>query len=78
LPIHLTALDVDDDASVRDGFLKAVEQHGPIDVQFGIGDMEVRRLEPAMDTMPSLAELPNAFRVAFFGGLDYAIIGKKI
>ncbi|MFZ1145975.1 MAG: class I SAM-dependent methyltransferase [Bryobacteraceae bacterium] len=46
--------------------------------EFGIGDMEVRRLEPAMDTMPSLAELPNAFRVAFFGGLDYAIIGKKI
>ncbi len=46
--------------------------------EFGIGDMEVRRLEQAVDTMPSLAELPNAFREAFFGGLDYAIIGKKI
>jgi hypothetical protein len=28
--------------------------------------------------MPSLAELPNTFREAFFGGLDYAIIGKKV
>jgi O-antigen chain-terminating methyltransferase len=46
--------------------------------EFGIGDIEVRRLEQAVDTMPSLAELPDAFRQAFFGGLDYAIIGKKI
>ena len=46
--------------------------------EFGIGDLQVRRLEQAIDTMPSLAELPNAFREAFFGGLDYAIIGKKV
>ena len=26
----------------------------------------------------SLASLPEAFRDAFFGGLDYAIIGKKL
>jgi NAD(P)-dependent dehydrogenase (short-subunit alcohol dehydrogenase family) len=32
LPIHLIALDVDDDASVRDGFAKVVAEHGPIDV----------------------------------------------
>lgn len=32
LPIHLVALDVDDDTSVRDGFAKVVAEHGPIDV----------------------------------------------
>ena len=46
--------------------------------EFGIGDLQVRRLEPAVDSMPSLADLPNEFRQAFFGGLDYAIIGKKV
>jgi len=44
----------------------------------GIGDLKVRRLEPAVDSMASLAELPKAFREAFFGGLDYAVIGKKV
>jgi O-antigen chain-terminating methyltransferase len=46
--------------------------------EFGIGDLQVRHLEPAIDSMPSLAELPDAFRQAFFGGLDYAIIGRKV
>jgi len=46
--------------------------------EFGIADLQVRRLEPAVDSMPSLAELPNEFRHAFFGGLDYAIIGRKV
>lgn len=32
LPIHPIALDVDDDISVREGFAKAVAEHGPIDV----------------------------------------------
>ena len=32
LPITLTALDVDDDASVRDAFAKVVALHGPIDI----------------------------------------------
>src|SRR5260370_24317521 len=32
LPIHLSALNVDDDASVREAFSKVVAQHGPIDV----------------------------------------------
>ena len=45
--------------------------------EFGIGDLQVRRLEPAVDSMPALAELPQAFREAFFGGLDYAIVGRK-
>ena len=32
LPITLTALDVDDDESVRDAFAKVVAEHGPIDI----------------------------------------------
>jgi len=45
--------------------------------EFGVGVMEVRKLAPAVESMPSLDSLPEAFRDAFFGGLDYAIIGKK-
>jgi NAD(P)-dependent dehydrogenase (short-subunit alcohol dehydrogenase family) len=32
LPIHLAALNVDDDASVREAFAKVVTQHGPVEV----------------------------------------------
>ncbi|MBZ5576156.1 MAG: methyltransferase domain-containing protein [Acidobacteriia bacterium] len=46
--------------------------------EFGIGGIEVKRLAPAVETMPSLAGLPAEFREAFFGGLDYAAIGKKL
>jgi O-antigen chain-terminating methyltransferase len=46
--------------------------------EFGVGVVEVRKLAPAVESMPSLASLPEAFRDAFFGGLDYAIIGKKL
>jgi len=31
-----------------------------------------------VESMPSLAELPAAFRETFFGALDYAILGKKL
>jgi O-antigen chain-terminating methyltransferase len=44
----------------------------------GLGVLEWRTLSPAVETMPSLASLPEDFRAAFFGGLDYAIIGKKL
>lgn len=44
----------------------------------GLGRIEVHRLSPAVDTAPSLASLPEDFREAFFGGLDYAIIGWKL
>ncbi|MGB7721671.1 MAG: class I SAM-dependent methyltransferase [Bryobacteraceae bacterium] len=46
--------------------------------EFGVGVVEVRKLAPAVESMPSLDSLPEAFRDAFFGGLDYAIIGKKL
>jgi O-antigen chain-terminating methyltransferase len=46
--------------------------------EYGFGGIEVHRLSPAVESMPSLAELPAAFREAFFGGLDYGIIGKRL
>jgi 2-polyprenyl-3-methyl-5-hydroxy-6-metoxy-1,4-benzoquinol methylase len=46
--------------------------------EFGVGSIEVRRLSPALETMPSLASIPEEFREAFFGGLDYAIAGRKL
>jgi 2-polyprenyl-3-methyl-5-hydroxy-6-metoxy-1,4-benzoquinol methylase len=46
--------------------------------EFGIGRIETRKLAPALESMPSLAELPAAFRETFFGALDYAILGKKL
>jgi O-antigen chain-terminating methyltransferase len=44
----------------------------------GFGRIEVVRLSPAIETMPSLAELPEAFRKEFFGSLDYAIFAVKL
>jgi len=46
--------------------------------EFGVGNLEVHRLSPAVETMPSLASLPEDFREAFFGGLDYAVVGRKL
>ena len=44
----------------------------------GMGEIEVRELSPAVDSMPELKELPEGFRERFFGGLDYAIIASKL
>jgi 2-polyprenyl-3-methyl-5-hydroxy-6-metoxy-1,4-benzoquinol methylase len=44
----------------------------------GFVNIEVERLSPAVETMPSLADLPVSVREAFFGGLDYAIFGRKV
>ena len=46
--------------------------------EFGFGNVEVRRLSPAVESMPSLGSLPEDFRETFFGGLDYAILAKKL
>jgi len=46
--------------------------------EFGLGRIEVQRLSPAVESMPALASLPEDFRNAFFGGLDYAIFGTKL
>jgi 2-polyprenyl-3-methyl-5-hydroxy-6-metoxy-1,4-benzoquinol methylase len=44
----------------------------------GLGRIEVHPLSPAVEGEPALASLPADFREAFFGGLDYAIIGRKL
>jgi 2-polyprenyl-3-methyl-5-hydroxy-6-metoxy-1,4-benzoquinol methylase len=44
----------------------------------GFGRIQIERLSPAIESMPSLAELPEAFRREFFGSLDYAAFGIKI
>ena len=44
----------------------------------GFGSIQIERVEPAIESMPALRELPPAFRDAFFGGLDYAIFARKL
>jgi 2-polyprenyl-3-methyl-5-hydroxy-6-metoxy-1,4-benzoquinol methylase len=44
----------------------------------GFGRIEVERLNPAIESMPSLTELPAAFQKEFFGALDYAIFARKL
>jgi 2-polyprenyl-3-methyl-5-hydroxy-6-metoxy-1,4-benzoquinol methylase len=44
----------------------------------GFGRIEIERLSPAIESMPSLAELPEGFRREFFGSLDYAAFGVKL
>jgi 2-polyprenyl-3-methyl-5-hydroxy-6-metoxy-1,4-benzoquinol methylase len=44
----------------------------------GFGRVEIERLSPAIESMPSLAELPEGFRKEFFGSLDYAVFGMKL
>lgn len=46
--------------------------------EFGIGNIKVKRLSPAVESMASLQSLPEDFRDAFFGSLDYAITGRKL
>lgn len=44
----------------------------------GFGRIEIERLSPAIESMPSLVGLPEAFRKEFFGHLDYAAFGIKL
>jgi len=44
----------------------------------GFGKIEVHELSPAIETMPGVAELPEKFRKDFFGGLDYAILARRL
>lgn len=44
----------------------------------GFGRIEIERLSPAIESMPPVGELPESFRKAFFGSLDYAAFGTKL
>jgi hypothetical protein len=46
--------------------------------EYGMGNIEVKRLSPAVESNPSLASLPEDVRQAFFGSLDYAILARKL
>jgi len=46
--------------------------------EHGLGAIEVHKRSPAVESMPALASLPADFRDRFFGGLDYAIVGRKL
>jgi O-antigen chain-terminating methyltransferase len=46
--------------------------------EFGFGRIEVRQLAPATESFPELRELPTGVRERFFGGLDYAIIARRL
>jgi len=44
----------------------------------GFVNIEVERLEPAVESWPEIGELPEGFREKFFGGLDYAVFARKL
>jgi 2-polyprenyl-3-methyl-5-hydroxy-6-metoxy-1,4-benzoquinol methylase len=44
----------------------------------GFGAIEIVRLSPAVESMPSLARLPKDVRNDFFGALDYAAFARKL
>ena len=44
----------------------------------GFGNIEVERLSPAAESMPALNDLPASVRDTLFGGLDYAIFGRRL
>lgn len=44
----------------------------------GFARIEIERLSQAIESMPSVAELPESFRKQFFGSLDYAAFGIKL
>jgi len=46
--------------------------------EFGFGQIQVERLSPALESLPSLASLPEDFRASFFGSLDYAVLARKL
>ena len=65
LPIHLAALDVDDDASVREAFARVVAQLGPIDVL--VNNAGVPGGGPVEET--TLDRFRQVMETNFFGGL---------
>lgn len=44
----------------------------------GMGKIELERLAPAAESIPALKQLPPAVVEALFGGLDYAILARKL
>ena len=66
LPIHLAALDIDDDASVREAFARVVAQLGPIDVL--VNNAGVPGSGIVVEEAP-LEKFRQVMETNFFGGL---------
>jgi NAD(P)-dependent dehydrogenase (short-subunit alcohol dehydrogenase family) len=65
LPIHLAKLDVDDDASVREGFTEVVARRGPVDVL--VNNAGVPGGGPVEET--TIDQFRQVMETNFFGGL---------
>jgi NAD(P)-dependent dehydrogenase (short-subunit alcohol dehydrogenase family) len=65
LPVHLAALDVDDDASVNEAFAKVAAEHGPIEVL--VNNAGVPGGGPVEET--TLDQFRQVMETNFFGGL---------
>ena len=46
--------------------------------EFGFGSIDVHRRFSASESMPEVQSLPADVQEKFFGGLDYAIVGRKL
>jgi O-antigen chain-terminating methyltransferase len=44
----------------------------------GFGRIEVHQMASAMESLPAVGPLPEEFRKAFFGGMDYAVLARKL
>jgi len=44
----------------------------------GFGAIDIERLSPAVEAMPSVAALPEKFRKEFFGALDYVAFATRL
>ncbi|MBM3738203.1 MAG: methyltransferase domain-containing protein [Acidobacteria bacterium] len=44
----------------------------------GFGAIETHRFAPAAESMPAVNDLPESMRKAFFGSLDYAVLGVRL
>jgi 2-polyprenyl-3-methyl-5-hydroxy-6-metoxy-1,4-benzoquinol methylase len=44
----------------------------------GFGGIEIVRLSPAIESLPSVAALPDEFRSQFFGAMDYVVFARKL
>ena len=66
LPITLTALDVDDDDSVRDAFAKVAAEHGPIDIL--VNNAGIPGAAGGVEEIP-FNVFQRVMETNFFGGL---------
>jgi O-antigen chain-terminating methyltransferase len=44
----------------------------------GLGGIEVHQRSPAVESFAELGDMPEPLRRRFFGGLDYAIVGRRL